>query len=183
MLQFPQQFPPGGVTFRGGGFDNKYLGFFTKGKQYRVPGFLATSFYGGDHGNIPGSDTHCARFAGCGYDPRQARAAGEGLRYLRGLDSALADVPLQVQEYAAMVNAEGRGPTFEPGAFGGACKIVILSPICLLSVSLIQEVSLFQTHGAGREDQRPPLPTQLCWCAALGGGKPSQLQRRPPPGF
>ena len=107
-------------------------------------GFLATSFYGGDHGNIPGSDTPCARFAGCGYDPRQARAAGEGLRYLRGLDPALADVPLQVQEYAAMVNAEGRGPTFEPGAFGGACKIVMLSRFVALSVSLIQKVSLFQ---------------------------------------
>lgn len=83
-------------------------------------GFLATSFYGGDHGNAPGSDTPCARFAGCGYDPLQARAAAEGLRYLRALSPALAAVPLQVQEYAAMVNAHGRGPTYEPGAFGGA---------------------------------------------------------------
>ena len=37
-------FPPGGVTLRGGGFDNAHQGFFTVGKQFRVPGFLATSF-------------------------------------------------------------------------------------------------------------------------------------------
>ena len=37
-------FPPGGVTSRGGGFDDAHQGFFTVGKQYRVPGFLATSF-------------------------------------------------------------------------------------------------------------------------------------------
>ena len=37
-------FPSRGVTYRGGGFDDSYRGFFTKGKQYRQPGFLATSF-------------------------------------------------------------------------------------------------------------------------------------------
>ena len=37
-------FPCRGVTYRGGGFDDCYRGFFTKGKQYRQPGFLATSF-------------------------------------------------------------------------------------------------------------------------------------------
>ena len=37
-------FPPGGDTFRGGGFDDAHQGFFTVGKQFRVPGFLATSF-------------------------------------------------------------------------------------------------------------------------------------------
>ena len=36
--------PPGGVCWRGGGFDDQFRPFFTVGKQYRVPGFLATSF-------------------------------------------------------------------------------------------------------------------------------------------
>ena len=38
------RFPPGGRTLRGTGFDNQYKDFFTVGKSYRVPGFLATSF-------------------------------------------------------------------------------------------------------------------------------------------
>jgi len=38
------RFPPGGRTYRGGGFDTKFRGFFSVGKKYRVPGFLATSF-------------------------------------------------------------------------------------------------------------------------------------------
>jgi hypothetical protein len=38
------KFPPGGRCFRGGGFDDAHRGFFTVGKKYRVPGFLATSF-------------------------------------------------------------------------------------------------------------------------------------------
>eukprot|EP01043_Picozoa_sp_COSAG02_P028103 COSAG02_NODE_1689_length_11307_cov_50.624911_4_plen_1205_part_00 len=38
------RFPPGGRVYRGGGFDPKFRGFFTAGKKYRVPGFLATSF-------------------------------------------------------------------------------------------------------------------------------------------
>ena len=37
-------FPPGGEVYRGGGFDDTHIGFFTRGRQYRVPGFLATSF-------------------------------------------------------------------------------------------------------------------------------------------
>ena len=37
-------FPPTCQTFRGGGFDNSLKGFWTVGKKYRVPGFLATSF-------------------------------------------------------------------------------------------------------------------------------------------
>jgi ankyrin repeat protein len=37
-------FPKDGITYRGGGFDNAHKGFFTEGKQFRVPGFLATSF-------------------------------------------------------------------------------------------------------------------------------------------
>jgi hypothetical protein len=39
-------FPVGGVTFRGTGFDNRYRPFFDSepNKKYRVPGFLATSF-------------------------------------------------------------------------------------------------------------------------------------------
>ena len=32
------------VTLSGGGFDDAHRGFFTVGKKYRVPGFLATSF-------------------------------------------------------------------------------------------------------------------------------------------
>ena len=83
-------------------------------------GFLAMSFYASDAGNAIESISKCAAFAGCGYDPRQARVAGEGLRYLRGLDPALADVPLQVHEYTQMLNGHGRGPSFEPGAFGAA---------------------------------------------------------------
>jgi hypothetical protein len=83
-------------------------------------GFLAMSFYGSDAGNAVGSDTPCPRFSGCGYDPRQAAVAAEGLAFLRGLAPALRRVPLQVQEYAPMINGYGRGPTFEPGAYGGA---------------------------------------------------------------
>ena len=37
-------FPPEGEVYRGGGFDDTHIGFFTPGRQYRVPGFLATSF-------------------------------------------------------------------------------------------------------------------------------------------
>jgi hypothetical protein len=37
-------FPTGGVTLRGGGFDDACRGFFSKGKQYRQPCVLATSF-------------------------------------------------------------------------------------------------------------------------------------------
>ena len=37
-------FPPRCETYRGGGFDNTLKPFWTVGKQYRVPGFLATSF-------------------------------------------------------------------------------------------------------------------------------------------
>ena len=37
-------FPPGGRTLRGSSFDNQHQDFFTVGKSYRVPGFLATSF-------------------------------------------------------------------------------------------------------------------------------------------
>ena len=38
-----QSFPPDGETWRGGGFRRNFQSFFTKGKKYRVPGFLATS--------------------------------------------------------------------------------------------------------------------------------------------
>ena len=37
-------FPPGGITRRGGGFNDIHRGFFTVGKQFRQPCFLATSF-------------------------------------------------------------------------------------------------------------------------------------------
>ena len=37
-------FPAGGEVYRGTGFDDAHRGFFTVGKAYRVPGFLATSF-------------------------------------------------------------------------------------------------------------------------------------------
>ena len=38
------RFPADGITFRGGDFDDAHQNFFTVGKCYRVPGFLATSF-------------------------------------------------------------------------------------------------------------------------------------------
>ena len=38
------RFPPGGHCWRGGGFDDRHKDFFTIGRMYRVPGFLATSF-------------------------------------------------------------------------------------------------------------------------------------------
>jgi hypothetical protein len=38
------QFPAGGITWRGTGFDDSLRDFFAEGKEYRVPGFLATSF-------------------------------------------------------------------------------------------------------------------------------------------
>jgi serine/threonine protein kinase len=36
-------FPANGQCWRGGGFDEQHRSFFTVGKKYRVPGFLATS--------------------------------------------------------------------------------------------------------------------------------------------
>jgi len=41
---FLATFPSGGITWRGTGFDDSLRSFFTEGKEYRVPGFLATSF-------------------------------------------------------------------------------------------------------------------------------------------
>ena len=38
------RFPGGGRTFRGGLFADQFQNFFTAGKSYRAPGFLATSF-------------------------------------------------------------------------------------------------------------------------------------------
>ena len=37
-------FPPGGVCFRGGGFDERYRSFFVARRQFREPAFLVTSF-------------------------------------------------------------------------------------------------------------------------------------------
>jgi hypothetical protein len=37
-------FPAGGITYRGGGFDDQHKDFFTEGKVFRQPCFLATSF-------------------------------------------------------------------------------------------------------------------------------------------
>ena len=37
-------FPPSGTTLRGGGFNNDFIDFFTEGKVFRQPCFLATSF-------------------------------------------------------------------------------------------------------------------------------------------
>ena len=37
-------FPPGGDTYRGGGFDDRYRDFFVAGREFRQPAFLATSF-------------------------------------------------------------------------------------------------------------------------------------------
>jgi len=38
------RFPKDGVCFRGGALPDEHRAFFTRGRQYRVPGFLATSF-------------------------------------------------------------------------------------------------------------------------------------------
>jgi hypothetical protein len=38
------EFPAGGITWRGTGFDDSLRNFFMEGKEYRAPGFLATSF-------------------------------------------------------------------------------------------------------------------------------------------
>ena len=38
------KFPDHGVTYRGGALPDEHQAFFTVGKKYRVPGFLATSF-------------------------------------------------------------------------------------------------------------------------------------------
>ena len=45
-------FPPAGVTYRGGGFDDAHRAFFEAAegeppKQYRAPGFVAASFLPG----------------------------------------------------------------------------------------------------------------------------------------
>jgi hypothetical protein len=40
----PVAFPPNGVTYRGGAFDDTFIPFFSVGKVYRVPGFVASSF-------------------------------------------------------------------------------------------------------------------------------------------
>lgn len=37
-------FPPGGVTYRGGGFPAEHKQFFRLGRKFRAPCFLATSF-------------------------------------------------------------------------------------------------------------------------------------------
>jgi hypothetical protein len=37
-------FPPGGETWRGGGFDDTHRAFFAVGTLYRAPGFVASSF-------------------------------------------------------------------------------------------------------------------------------------------
>ena len=37
-------FPPGDVCLRGGGFDDRYRSFFAKGRKYRQPAYVATSF-------------------------------------------------------------------------------------------------------------------------------------------
>ena len=38
--------PDGNVCYRGGGFDNAHQAFFTKGRRFRQPAYLATSFSG-----------------------------------------------------------------------------------------------------------------------------------------
>ena len=38
------KFPDHGTTYRGGALPDEHQAFFTVGKKYRVPGFLATSF-------------------------------------------------------------------------------------------------------------------------------------------
>uniref|UniRef100_A0A6U4TLV5 NAD(+)--protein-arginine ADP-ribosyltransferase n=1 Tax=Hemiselmis andersenii TaxID=464988 RepID=A0A6U4TLV5_HEMAN len=38
-----KHFPPGGLLHRGGGLPDEHFGFYQEGKEFRVPGFLATS--------------------------------------------------------------------------------------------------------------------------------------------
>jgi hypothetical protein len=38
------KFPPNGVVFRGGGLPEEHRGFYESGREFRVPGFLASSF-------------------------------------------------------------------------------------------------------------------------------------------
>ena len=40
----PPAFPKDGETYRGAGLPDEHRAFYTVGKKYRVPGFLATSF-------------------------------------------------------------------------------------------------------------------------------------------
>ena len=42
----PEQwrFPPDGITYRGGKLPDEHRAFYTVGKKYRVPGFLASTF-------------------------------------------------------------------------------------------------------------------------------------------
>ena len=42
--EVPQLPPDGGVCYRGSGLPDVHQAFFSAGKKYRVPGFLATSF-------------------------------------------------------------------------------------------------------------------------------------------
>jgi len=44
-MERKSRFPKGGICWRGGGFDDACRGFFTHGKRFRIPGFLATSFH------------------------------------------------------------------------------------------------------------------------------------------
>jgi hypothetical protein len=37
-------FPPDGMCFRGGGFEDRYRSFFVKGREFRQPTYFATSF-------------------------------------------------------------------------------------------------------------------------------------------
>ena len=39
-----QKFPPAAITHRGGALPLQHHAFFTAGKKYRVPMYLATSF-------------------------------------------------------------------------------------------------------------------------------------------
>jgi hypothetical protein len=38
------KFPPNGVVFRGGGLPDEHRGFYESGREFRVAGFLASSF-------------------------------------------------------------------------------------------------------------------------------------------
>ena len=51
--------PPDNVCYRGGGFDDQYRSFFIKGRKYRQPGFVATSFSRDVAREPPPSESDC----------------------------------------------------------------------------------------------------------------------------
>jgi hypothetical protein len=122
-------------------------------------GFLAASFYAANGGKEVGTNTSCTQ---CGYDPRQARAAGEGLRYLRGIAPPLAAVPLQVQEYAAVGSGQ-HGISFEPGAFGGAWTLASCIEFAALGIDRVFHWNIGAGNGGYDTRQSVDAAGHMLW--------------------